>query len=134
MAGVFTSITDDIIVQEGTFGFSFIASSAISGGQLVKSAGPVSAGGLYVTKATDANDNAIGVAAYTKAKNEAVTVYGPGNIIRGCAASSTTQSDDLFVGADGMFNNSLTYGGTYPSIGISLETKAAGAAMRILLK
>jgi hypothetical protein len=134
MAGLFKAITDDIIIQEGTFGFSFVASSAISGGQIVKSAGPVSTGGLYVTKATDGQENAIGVAAYTRAKGEAVTVYGPGNIIRGCAASATTQGDDLFTGADGMFNNTLTYGGVYPSIGISLETKAATAAMRILLK
>jgi len=127
--GKFTPTTDDIIVQEGTFGFSFVASGIISGGALVKVAGP-----MQVTEATNAIDNAIGVAHATVAKGDAVTVYPMGNIIRSCCCSATTMGDDLFVGLDGCFDNSLTYGGVYPCVGIALESAAAGGTARILLK
>ena len=53
----FKEITDDIIVQEGTFGFSFTASGTVYGGQVVKMAGP-----MEVVKAESSTDNAIGVA------------------------------------------------------------------------
>lgn len=127
--GAFVTPTDDIIFAHGTFGYSFIASGTISGAMLVKPAGP-----MQVVKATDALDNSIGVAAFYVTKGEAVTVYGPGNIIRSCVGSSTSYGDDLYTGLNGIFENSQTYGGTAPCVGIALETIAAGSTCKILLK
>ncbi|MBE3094739.1 MAG: DUF2190 family protein [Actinobacteria bacterium] len=128
----FVTPTDDIIVQEGTFGYTFIASGAISGAQLVKSAGP-----MQVLKATSSTDNAIGIAAYTVTKGKAVTVYGPFNIVRSYLASAATVGTDLYIGNLGAFNSGGTatvIGGTEPCVGIALESKAAGSTCRILLK
>ena len=121
--------TDDVIVQEGTFAYSFIASGTISGSMLVKPAGP-----MQVVKANESADNAIGIAAYYVTKGEAVAVYGPGNIIRSCCASATAVGDDLYVGHNGAFDISPTYGGVNPCIGIALEGAAADSKIRILLK
>ena len=126
---VFTCPTDDIIVQEGTFAYSFIASGTISGGALVKPAGP-----MQVVKATDGNDNAIGVAAFYVTKGESVAVYGPGNIIRSSVCSGALIGDDLYAAPNGAFNKSLAYGGTAPCIGIALEPAAVNTVARILLK
>jgi len=125
----FVTPTDDIILSEGTFGFSFIASGTISGAMLVKMNGP-----MYVVKATNGIDNAIGVAANKATKGEAVTVYGMGNIVRSYCASATTAGDDLYAALSGAFDNSMTYGGIQPCVGIALESKAAGSTIRILLK
>lgn len=122
-------MTDDIIYQEGTFAYSFIASGTISGGRLVKPIGP-----MQVVKASDGTDNAIGVAAYYVTKGEAVAVYGPGNIIYGHCPSATAVGEDLFVANEGGFNNSLAYGGVYPCVGVSLEGGKAKSNLRILLK
>jgi len=121
-------MTDDIIVQEGTFGFSFTASGTIYGGQVVKMAGP-----MQVVKSELANDNSVGVAAYHVTKGEAVTVYGPGNIVRCHSPSGTAIGADLFAGNDGCVDDTPTYGGIYPSIGISMEATTSGA-IRVLLK
>ena len=127
--GSFQIPTDDVIVQEGTFGYTFIASGTISGSMLVKPAGP-----MQIVKATDMNDNAIGVAAYFVTKGEAVTVYGPMNIIRSCCASATAVGDDLYAGAGGAFTNLIAVGGTAPCVGIALEGAVADSKIRILLK
>ena len=124
----FKTITDDIIVQEGTFGYSFTASGTIYGGQLVKMAGP-----MQVIKSEIATDNVVGVAAYYVTKGEAVTVYGPGNIVRCHAPSAQALGADLFAGNDGCVDDTDTYGSVYPSIGIALEAIASGT-IRILLK
>ena len=124
----FVEPTDNIIVQEGTFGFSFVASGAISGAMLVQVAGP-----MQVKKCTTVADNAIGVALDTVAKGDAVTVLGPGNIVRSYTASSVTMGDDLFVGLNSGFDNTPVYGGTTPCVGIALESISADS-IRILLK
>jgi hypothetical protein len=124
--------TDDIIVQEGTFGFSFIASGTISGSMLVKPAGP-----MQVTRATASTDNAIGVAAYTVSKGETVTVYGPFNIIRSYLASAAAVGTELYIGNLGAFNSggtSTATGGTEPCVGISLEPRSTAGTCKILLK
>jgi hypothetical protein len=131
MSNNFVTPSDDIIVQEGTFAYSFIASGSISGAMLVKPAGP-----MQVVKATATTDNAIGVAAYYVTKGEAVAVYGPGNIIRSYCASATAVSDDLYVGHGSGFSNDsgLLIGGTSPCVGVALESAIAGSTIRILLK
>lgn len=118
---VFRTITDDIIVQEGTFGFSFIASGTIYAGQMVKPAGP-----MQVLATTDVLNNSIGVAAYYVTKGEAVTVYGPGNIVRSCASGETAIGADLYGGHGGYFADDVTYGGASPPVGISLQIAAGG--------
>ena len=130
-SGVFKCPTDDVIVQEGTFGFSFIASGAISGASLVKPNGT-----MEVVKTSDSQSNSIGVAAYSVSKGEVVTVYGPGNIIRSYCASATASGDDLYAGVGGAFHNGggVVYGGLSPSIGIALEPCNADTHIRILLK
>ncbi|MBE3094740.1 MAG: hypothetical protein IMZ52_06875 [Actinobacteria bacterium] len=119
---VFKTITDDIIVQEGTFGFSFIASGTIYAGQLVKPAGP-----MQVQATTAGTDNSIGVAAYYVTKGEAVDIYGPGNIIRSLASGETAIGADLYAGHGGYFADDVTYGGTSPCVGIALQIAAGGA-------
>jgi hypothetical protein len=131
-SGAFTTQTDDIIIQEGTFGYSFIASGTIKAGQLVRPIGPMQV--LACDQQAAAQDNAIGVAAFYVTKGEAVTVYGPGNIIRSCCASATAVGDDLYVGDGGAFTNLVAVGGTEPLVGIALESALADKPARILLK
>ena len=121
--------SDDILVQEGTFAFSFEASGAISGAQLVKSAGV-----MQVVKATDSQDNVLGVAAYEVAKGDYVAVYPLGNIVRCCAASGITTGAELHCASDGKVDDSLTIAATIPCIGIALEPVDANDAIRVLLK
>jgi len=124
----FKAIKDYIIVQEGSFGLSFIASGTINGGQLVKMAGP-----MQVVKTDDRDGNTVGVAAYYVTKGEAVTVYGPGNIVRLHTASGVSCGADIFAGDDGGTDDSTTYGGEFPSIGVALEAAISGS-YRALLK
>jgi len=124
----FKAITDDIIVQEGTFGFSFTASGTIYGGQVVKMAGP-----MQVVETTSQFDNAIGVAAYYVTTGEGVTVYGPGNIVRVHTPSGVSVGGDIFAGTKGSTDDGETYGGLAPSIGVALESTASGS-YRALLK
>jgi hypothetical protein len=131
-AGAFTSPTDDIIVQEGTFGYSFIASGTINAGQLVKPYGPMQV--LAADQQAASQDNAIGVAGYYVTKGETVAVYGPGNIIRSICASATAVGDDLYVGDGGAFTNGIAVGGLEPMVGIALEASKADGTIRILLK
>lgn len=127
----FTSPTDDIIVQEGTFAFDFDASGSISAGQAVYINGP-----MYVAAipATVACGKAVGVAAYDVTNNQPVAVYGPGNIVRVIISgtSKCTQGDKL----------QSTYEGKWAKIvglpsgicAMALETKATdGDTARVLL-
>lgn len=125
---VYGRITDDIIVQEGTFGYAFVASGTIYAGQVVKPAGP-----MQVVACDNCTENAIGVAAYYVTKGETVTVYGPGNIVRCYCASSIAVGADLYPGNNGCVDDAAVYGSTYPSIGVSLEGTVSGA-VRTLLK
>ena len=101
MANLFTTF-DDVIVQEGVFAYSFESSGAISGGSLVKMAGP-----MQITTATDSTDNCVGVAAATCAKNIFVGVYGPGNIVRACAASSIAVGAELTCALAGRVDDTI---------------------------
>ena len=131
-SGTFTSPTDDIIVQEGIFAYSFIASGTISAGQLVKSIGPMQV--LAVDQQAASQDNPIGVASYYVTKGETVAVYGPGNIIRSYCASATSVGDDLYAVDNGAFTTGIAIGGLEPMVGIALESSKADGTIRILLK
>ncbi len=125
----FVTPTDDIILQEGTFAFSFEASGAISGGMLVKPAGP-----MFVVKASAETDNVVGVAAYSVAKNDMVSVYGPGNIVRTYAGVATAVAADVYPSANAGIDDSATYGSTSVPCGVSLEAISAAGTIRVLLK
>jgi hypothetical protein len=124
-------MTDDVIVQEGTFGYSFIASGTIYAGQLVKAAGP-----MQVVAAAASTDNSLGVAAYYVTKGETVTVYGPGNIIRSYATGTTAIGSDLYCGHGGYFEDDETLGGTSPPVGVALQVAATNGSgsITVLLK
>jgi len=128
----FTSPTDDIIVQEGTFAYNYIASGSIKAGQCLE-AGTTSA--MNVEIAEDATDAFVGVAAYDATNGEPLAVYGPGNIVR-CIVNGTskcTVGDDIMVsGSEGKVSNTGLAVGT--KIGVALETQATtDGTVRILL-
>jgi len=118
----------DILV-DGYNLYSFQASSAVSGGALVKPADV-----MKVIHATDGSDNVIGVALYETAKGNMVTIAGPGCIVRCCASGAIAYGADLYAVATGKVDDYQTYGGTAACIGIALETASANGAIRVLLK
>jgi len=135
MASGFPSTTwpdDDIIVQEGTFAYDFIASGTIYAGQAVE---PV--GTMQVRKVTTAYKG-IGVAAYDAADTTHVAVYGPGNIVRACASgTSCAVSKPLFASIEGKWQPLLStaWATVSGAIGIALDSQAtADGSIRILLK
>lgn len=120
---------DDILVSEGGGLFTFTASSAVSGGALVKPVGEYSVGHAAAT-----NDNIIGVALYEAAAGDPVAVAGPGNIVRCCASGTIAYGADLYACATGKVDDNETYGGTAMCVGIALETASNNGAIRVLLK
>ena len=127
----FTSPTDDIIVQEGTFAYSMIASGAIKAGQAVKAAG----GAMNVAVTTVAlSTDVIGVAAYTVASGEHVAVYGPGNIVRVIISgtSKCTVGDDLYAQYEGKWATGTATAGACHAVALETQATADGTA-RVLL-
>lgn len=120
--------SDDILVC-GSNLYSFLASSAVSGGSFVKPVGEYSVG-----HATYGCDNTIGVALYETAKGDYAAVAGPGCIVRCCASGTIAYGDDVYADGQGKVNNGGTYGGTAACVGVALETAANAAAVRILIK
>jgi len=129
MALTFTAPTDDIIFQEGTAAYNFIASGTILAGQLVF---PNDTMKVAAVNAAD-KDNIIGVAAYDVTDDEYVAVWGPGNIVR-CKSSGA-----LTVGTavHGSLNGHVYYdpaGVTATAkVGIALETVATNTQVKVLL-
>jgi len=130
----FTSPTDDIIVQEGTFAYSFTASGTIYAGQLV-----VPTGTMQVIAAPGVSSaKCVGVAAYYVTDGEMVAVYGPGNIVRCCASgTSVAVGECLIAGTEGKV---LDVTDLYAKksgasiVGKALESQAtADGAVRVLL-
>lgn len=121
--------SDDILVCGHNL-YSFKASSAISGGALVKIEG------TYEVVHTDlSTDNTIGVALDEVGKGDYVTVAGPGCIVRCCASAAIDYGADLYASETGKVDDTLTYGGTSPCIGVALESQtSANGAIRVLLK
>lgn len=121
--------SDDILV-DGTNLYSFTASSAVSGGALVRP------GGDYTVIHTSSQSAAIGVALYETAKGGLVAVAGPGCIARCCASTATLYGDDLYSAATGKVDKNHTYGASQARcIGIALESQATvEGTLRVLLK
>ena len=130
MALTWVSPTDDIIVQEGTLAYNFIASGTISAGQIVEVNDT-----MKVRVDPTANDTSwIGVAAYDVTDDEYVAIYGPGNIVR-CKSSGAINvgnrvAINSLYGHVGVPEAGVTNGA---EVGISLETVATNTSVRVLL-
>ena len=132
----FTSPTDDIIVQEGTFGYGFTASGNIKAGQGVAIYDDMSVGAPPA--ATALVKGSIGVAAYDASAGDPVLVYGPGNIVRVIisGASHCSAGDTLMMTSEGKFF--AVTDSTFLVSGITataLETQgSANGTARVLLR
>jgi len=126
----YTAPTDDIIVQEGTFAYSFKCSGTIYPGQAVY---PVA---TMEVKAVSANyePGCIGVAAYKKTDDGYIGVYGPGNIVRVIVSGTAVAvSDRLLPVNEGKWKEGT---GAHSSgcQAIALETQATdNGTCRVLL-
>lgn len=106
-----------------------MASSAVSGGALVRIVGEYSVGHASTQSHT------VGVALDEVAKGNMVTVAGPQCIVRCCASSAVVYGDDLYAAVTGKVDKNHTYGTAARCIGIALESQAtAEGAVRVLLK
>lgn len=134
---VITTPSDDILVSgDPSSLYSFIASSAVSGGSVVKANGD-----SKVIMATSADNSSIGVALYEVPAGDAVTVAGPGCIVRCCASGTTIKAGDLVypvaqgkvVDIDGAAY--LTNWEDYVPIGIALEAQTTTlGAVKVLIR
>ena len=130
MALAWTSPSDDIIFQEGTFAYNFVASGTINAGQVVEVNDT-----MKVRVDPTANDTSwVGVAAYDVTDDEYVAVYGPGNIVR-CKSSGA-----INVGSRVAINSAYGHVGVPEAgvgngacVGIALETVATDTSVRVLL-
>ena len=129
----FTSPTEDIIVQEGTFAFDYLCSGTISAGQGVYAIGTMAVVAPS-TPGVELQPGCIGVAAYSQTHGNQIAVYGPGNICRIIVSGTgTAANDELHLVSEGKFVE-----GTIPNAsGISvlaLETQGtANGTCRVML-
>lgn len=117
----------DILV-DGYNLYSFKASSAVSGGALVRPVGEYTVGHASTQSAT------VGVALYETAKGRMVTIAGPGCIVRCVASGTIVYGDDLYAAVTGKVDKNHTYGAGARCIGIALESAITSGAVRTLLK
>jgi len=128
--------TDDVIVQEGTFAYDFIASGTIYAGQGVEPVGTMQVRKVKTTY------KQIGVAAYdVTTEGQHIAVYGPGNIVRVCASGTTCAVNKVHgCNIEGKWAPYDTLGGSpnnYVSgtraIGLESQATADGSFRVILL-
>jgi len=89
----FTSPTDDIILQEGTFAFGYTCSGSVSAGQAVEAIGTMQV--KAVPASSVVGHGCVGVAAYDQTDGEMVAVYGPGNICRVIVSGTGVAAGDV---------------------------------------
>jgi len=122
----FTSPTEDIIVQEGTFAFDYTCSGSVSAGQGVYALGTVAvcAPTTELSATGGMQPYCVGVAAYDQTHGNPVAVYGPGNIVRVIVSgTANTVGKPMVLGEEGKFKYIAT---TKPSgvYALPLETQA----------
>jgi hypothetical protein len=107
----FTAVTKDIIVEEGTFTFNYVASGTVLAGQAL-----CIASGSTKVKKTNVDTSAgagsvafLGVAVYSAKDNELVAVAGPGNKVRSRVVGACGAGTDLGVDNAGYFKAITTY-------------------------
>ena len=121
---------DDVLVNEGGSLFGFTASSAVSGGAVVCSAGPNSC----KMASAGTTQGILGVADSEVAAGNMVSVHGVGSIVRCCASGTFTYGSILYPVAQGKVDDYGTWGTNEPC-GVALENSTSDAsAIRVLLK
>lgn len=112
MAESWTSPTDDIIIQEGSFAFDFDASGTVYGGQAVYCNKDMAVAALPVSTGIPTIAGCVGIAAYKQTTGKPVAVYGPGNICRAIVSGGSVRAGDtLIIGALGKIDFPSTLGG-----------------------
>ena len=137
----FTSPTEDIIVQEGTFAFDYLLSGACTRGQGVYAHGtmgcivPLYGHDGAVAGRDKFYPGCLGVAAYTQTHGNHVAVYGPGNICRvSVSGTATAVNDELVLVEEGKFTEVDHLPNASGVKAIALETQATNnGSCRVLL-
>ena len=130
----FTTPTEDIIVQEGTFAFDYLCSGSITKGQGVHAIGTMAVVASAKTYRDGIYPGCLGVAAYTQTHGNHIGVYGPGNIVRVCVSGTgTAVNDELLLVDEGKFAERACYNASGVKA-IALETQATNlGSCRVLL-
>ena len=135
-----TSPSEDIIVQEGTFAFSYTASGAVYAGQAVYASttggDPTWVKAIPASCGNTGQYGTVGVAAYDVADQGLLAVYGPGNICRVIiSGTSKCTVGDCLVGCDeGKWTKKVAGGIPSGICAIALETQAtADGTAKVLL-
>ena len=131
----FTSPTDDICIQEGTFAFSYTCSGSVSAGQAVHAIGTMQVKSIPATSVL--GHGCVGVAAYDQTDGKMVAAYGPGNICRVIVSGTATAVGDVLNATyEGKFSDAAL-GETAHCSGvnaIALETQATNnGTCRVML-
>jgi len=129
----FTSPTEDIIVQEGTFAFDYLCSGAVSAGQGVTAIGTMAVE-APTTTGVDFAAKCVGVAAYDQTHGNHIAVYGPGNIVRVIVSgTSVAVGDNLKLVEEGKFRE-FACANASGVTAIALETQGtANGTVKVLL-
>jgi hypothetical protein len=106
-------VTDDVLVGDGTMAYTFTASGAIYGGQIVE----IQADNAVKTSTT--GSEGIGVAAYDADHGDEVAVFGPGNVVRLCVDASGSAGTTIYADANGVADT--TAASTERIMGYQLE-------------
>ena len=129
----FTTPTEDIIVQEGTFAFDYLCSGTIIKGQGVNAIGTMAVE-APTTTGVEFVPGCLGVAAYDQSHGSHIAVYGPGNICRiSVSGTGVAVGDELFLVEEGKFREGAFANASGISV-IALETQGtADGSCRVML-
>jgi hypothetical protein len=89
----FTAITEDPVIQEGTFLFDYTCSGTVSMGQAVEAIGTMQV--RAVQAADKIGKGCVGIAAYGQTDGGQIAVAGPGNICRIRVSGTGTATGDI---------------------------------------
>lgn len=137
----FAAITEDIIVEEGTFGMNFVASGTILGGEGVEVVGETTGYGRAKVKVASQDHGNylastscfIGVAGGPATDGNPVTVYPVGNKVTVRASGAITAGDAVKAVSKGFFKSQYLHASGAAHQGIALETFTSNEMGIILL-
>ncbi len=125
------AITEDVIVSEGTFAFTYTAGGTISAGDAVY----VDSDGKVQITATEYSGGKYpfaGVAVYDAVLDEDIAIVGPGNIVRAQSSGGSTAGDVIAPCPRGCWKT-IGVATTDTGYGICLETATDGQYKKILI-
>jgi len=131
----YTAVTEDVVLQEGTFAFDFECSGTIYAGQAVEPIGTMQVRAVQSTDVT--GKGTLGVALYKQTDGNQIAIAGPGNIVRirvsgtGTAVGDVLRSTYYGEWVEDRVGNNLFISGVQA---IALETQATdGGECRVML-